>query len=116
MLKQKNLMHLLSTFGMGVPKLFLRQGLNNSARAEKVYVLTILHNVVLTEVSDSALWHRHQSGHYFVKSAYDYLNFRGGGGVKIRTSESFLVLSVPLKLKLFFWLVIQDTILTKLNL
>jgi hypothetical protein len=57
-------------------KFFLRQGLTNIVRVEKLHLLSILNHLDLDLLSsDSAIWHKHSSGLYSVNNAYEYLNF-----------------------------------------
>jgi zinc-binding in reverse transcriptase len=100
---------LATVWNDGFPKLFLRQGLTNIARQEKIHIMRILHNLHLSSSLDSATWLKHLFRIYSVKSAYEFLNFRG---IKLKKVETVWGLSLPLKIKLFFWLVIRDKALT----
>lgn len=52
-------------------------------------------------------------GTYTMQSMYPFLNYRR---VKLRKCDIIWGLHLLLKVKLFFWLVLQDKISTKLNL
>jgi hypothetical protein len=61
----------------GFSKLFLRQDLTNIARKDNIQIMEILNNLHLSPIADSATWLKDPSEIYSIKSAYEFLNFRG---------------------------------------
>ena len=59
------------------------------------------------------MWLWDPKGIFTVKSCYNFLSF---GGVRIQARDTVWHLKVPLKIRLFLWLIFQNKILTKDNL
>lgn len=73
----------------------------------------ILHNMLqhirINDNEDYLIWRQDRSGNFLVKSLCDFLNDSG-----IRSKHVVYVWKTkcPLKIKLFFWMVDKNTILT----
>jgi zinc-binding in reverse transcriptase len=63
---------------------------------------------------DLVVWQRNYVGLYTVKSAYDFQKIFEGFALGFL--HMIWDLATPLKIKLFFWLVLKDKILAKLNM
>ena len=73
----------------------------------------IMDNLVLRNGDDSIDWTASSNNLFSVKSCYDLLN---DGGLRSNVSFDIWNCSVPLKTKLFAWLVFHDKILSRENL
>jgi zinc-binding in reverse transcriptase len=94
-------------------KLNLCRGASTTMRHEKRQIITLLNSVQFTPELDSAIWMWESAGYYSIKSMYNFLCF---GGVKTNLPTSVWALKIPLKNKLFLWMVLHNKILTKDNL
>jgi zinc-binding in reverse transcriptase len=73
----------------------------------------LVRNIVLSLTRDKFFWRISPSGKFSSHEVYDWLMFRG----MIDSSADVLWhLPIPLKIKKFMWLVVQNKILTKDNL
>jgi zinc-binding in reverse transcriptase len=97
----------------GQIKLNLSRGVSIAMRHEKSQLLSILQNLRFTQSDDLAVWVWEPTGLYTIKSLYTFLCF---GGVKTYLSKSVWSLKIPLKHKLFLWMLLNNKILTKDNL
>ncbi|KAJ4809797.1 Ribonuclease H-like superfamily protein [Rhynchospora pubera] len=97
----------------GVLNLCLTRGVSASLRQEKIDILQLLSNTTLNDLDDSVFWLIEGNGIYSVKSCYALLN---SNGFNLDLKKSIWLAKVPLKIKLFCWLVLQNRILTQDNL
>jgi zinc-binding in reverse transcriptase len=94
-------------------KLNLTRGASIAMRHEKTQLLSSLSSLSLTTTVDSAVWLWDPTGLYIVNSLYNFLCY---GGVTVSLSKSVWVLKIPLKNKLFLWMVLNNKILIRDNL
>jgi hypothetical protein len=87
---------------MGQLKLNLTRGASLIMRQEKSQILVILNSLTLTFNNDSAIWLWKSHGIYTIKSLYNFLCF---DGITTLSSKSVWSLKIPLKNKLFLWMV-----------
>ncbi|KAJ4815734.1 RNA-directed DNA polymerase (reverse transcriptase)-related family protein [Rhynchospora pubera] len=91
-------------------RLYLSRGNPSSLRAEKVQLLEILNGSSFPLEHDGICWHWESKGLFTVKSMYDFLSHRG---IFDYTAKHLWKLKIPLKVKLFSWLVLNNRISTK---
>lgn len=87
----------------------LRRSLSEQDLEEWDNLHEILERVTLTEEDDKMSWGLTKSGWYTTKSLYKEMIF---GGVRDRRAQEILSIPVPLKVKIFLWLMIKGRIQT----
>jgi zinc-binding in reverse transcriptase len=80
---------------------------------EKSQIFSILHDLHFTQDNDLMVRIWEPTGFYTIKSSYNFLCF---GRIKICLSKSVWSFKIPLKYILFFWMTLNNKILTKDNL
>jgi zinc-binding in reverse transcriptase len=73
----------------------------------------LVRNIILSLTRDRFFWRMSPSGKFFSHEVYDWLMFRG---MTNSSADVWWYLPIPLKIKNFMWLVVQNKILTKDNL
>jgi len=66
-----------------------------------------------SHLEDRLIWRWSQDDHFIVHSFYKWLEY---GGIPNSEYDTIWKSHVPLKIKIFLWLVRRDKILTKVNL
>jgi zinc-binding in reverse transcriptase len=110
---KSSLVSLHEVWNNGNFKLNLTRGASIAMRHEKTQLLSSLSSLSLTTTVDSAVWLWDPTGLYTVNSLYTFLCC---GGVTVSLSKSVWVLKIPIKNKLFLWMVLNNKILTRDNL
>jgi zinc-binding in reverse transcriptase len=87
--------------------------LNNALSQQLQSLYTLLSSVALNHNTNIIIWRWSTSGLFSVRSCYNWLDF---GGVKSNRFQITWSATIPLKIKIFFWLVQRNKILTKDNL
>ena len=81
--------------------------------SEWIQLLGFFPSHYLDSSPDRIIWRWTSSGLFTVQSLYKWLSFRG---VTTNTCNTLWKAKIPLKIKVFIWLLRQDKILTKCNL
>jgi zinc-binding in reverse transcriptase len=74
---------------------------------------TNLSAICLNTQEDSYIWRWNNKGLFKTNSCYSWLDF---GGIENNQYQSIWSATIPLKIKIFLWLVRKNKILTKENL
>jgi zinc-binding in reverse transcriptase len=100
---------------IGYNRYYLRftRSLNDTLRQQLLEFYTKLSTISLNTQEDSYIWRWNNKGIFTTNSCYSWLDF---GGVENTQYQLVWSASIPLKIKMFLWLVRKNKILTKDNL